>query len=665
MFNADILEFTAAAQHFKTFGCYTKHPVGSKAWYSFWTEEKRRCIEGYNTGRDFISGYFYNYLNYSPILQTSIIKENESGQNQAERVKDFPQFWDGDYHFFNYIEECENKGEHAILLGSRGKGKSLKAGSMCVRNYHHLKESKSYCFAASEGYLTDDGIITKAWDIMDFIDQNTPWGKRRQVNNESLHRRASIKATNNTGVESETGYKSEIIGVTVGDNIDKLRGKRGKLIILEEFGNFPRGKRGWNILRPSMEQGKNTFGLILAIGTGGSEGSASEAMEELFYNPKAYKIHPVPNIWDQGMENTECGFFYPAYLNYDGAYDEFGNSNIEKAKKFIDEDRKIVAQGNDPHALTRRKAEIPITPREAMMRITGSKFPVSDLQAQLAEVEMNPSRYKNADYVGKFILNKDGFVEWKLDSNVQPIYKFPHKDNKNLPGGVIIWEHPYETNDGKIPYGMYISGLDSYDHDESSTTSLGSIWIMNRITKRLVAEFTGRPSSEEFYETCRRMLIYYNAKCNPENHNKGIIDYFDRKNSSHLFCDQPRIVTDINQKSTVNRRKGTPPTQEINAYARTLVAEWLLTPAALQNEEDKDKNLLNLHKIRSIPLLQELIYWNIDGNYDRVSSLGMLLILDKEMEKIEVEQESTIKINPSDNFFMRKFYGNKAILNNQ
>jgi len=524
---------------------------------------------------------------------------------------------------------------------------------MCVRNYHHLKGSSSYCFAASEEYLTNDGIITKAWSTMDFIDINTPWGKRRQYENSKLHRRASVKETNAQGIESEVGYKSEIIGVTVGDNIDKLRGKRGKLIILEEFGNFPRGMTGWNILRPSMEQGKNTFGLILALGTGGTVGTAFEAMEEIFYKPRAYNVYPIPNQWDDGMQNTECAFFFPAWKNYDGAYDlKTGVTDKEKAIRLIEEDRKVVAQGNDPHALTRRKAEIPITPKEAMMRITSSKFPVGDLTTHLAEVEGNPHRYKQADHVGKLEINREGEVVWALDHDIEPIYQFPHKDNRNMPGGIIIWEHPYKNNEDRTPYGMYIAGLDSYDHDESQTTSLGSIWVLNTITDRLVCEYTGRPRSEDFYETCRRILLYYNAVGNPENHNKGILDYFERKNSMYLFCDPPKIVNDIYQTTKTNRKKGTAPSKEINQFGRTLIAEWLTERASGQ---DDDGQLLNLHKIRSNTLLKELIYWNIDGNFDRVSALGMLFILKKDREKIQVELESTKKVVVPDNFFTRKF----------
>ena len=44
-------------------------------------------------------------------------------------------------------------------------------------------------------------------------------------------------------------------------------------------------------------------------------------------------------------------------------------------------------------------------------------------------------------------------------------------------------------------------------------------------------------------------------------------------------------------------------------------------------EKDIESTTYNLNFIRSRALLQELSQWNIDGNFDRVSALGMLMLL--------------------------------------
>lgn len=656
--------FRQAALHFKEYGVYTKEPVGSKSWVNFWKQERARCLNGLDLGFDKITGYHYNLLNYSPILQTVVIKEaeTEDGQNQADRVKDFPRFYDGQYDLCWYLDEAEKSGEHAMMLGSRGKGKSLFAASLGVRNYHHIRDSKSYYVAARENYLLGDGIMPKVWDLMNFVDQNTPWAKRRQEKNQDLHRRASVKIITPDGVDTidPKSYNSEIIGLTVGDNINKLRGLRGKLIVYEEIGSFKNVNKGWNINRPSMESGKNTFGLMLGIGTGGDEGSSFEGAEELFTSPRTYKIHAVTNTWDIGLENTECAFFYPADMNYEGAMDSDGNSDRTKARRFIEADRKLVAQGNDPHALTRRKAEIPLTPREAMMRISGTQFPVDELKRQEAEITSKPHQYKDADFIGRFELDKEEQkYKFIYDASVTPIYNLNLKDNKNLWGGIVIYSHPALNNKESFD-NRYVAGIDSYDFDESSTTSLGSCFIGDLWTRRIVAEYTGRPrTAEEFYENCRRLLLYYNAKVNIENANKGIFDYFDDKNCGYLIMDEPKVVRETLEDTTIRsnssrRKRGTTPSMKINQFARGLLAKWCLEST---NNPDKPEEI-QLHRFRCLPAIKEMIIWNIDGNFDRVSALEMLMLAFHDRQKYNEESIKNHKDLAKDDFFLRNYRKN-------
>lgn len=659
--------FQESANNFiKNGNKYTLLTPGSKAYRDFWKEERKRCKDGYEVEGIRITGYHYHYLNFTPILKTQVIKESETefGQSQGERIQGFPDFWDGDYDFFHYIEAAEKGGRHAMLGGSRGKGKSLKAASMCNRNYFHYPKSKSYCFAAKEEFLLKDGIISKAWEVMDFIDNYTPWGKRRHEKNSDMHRKASVRIKDDRGVDTvdPRSFGSEIIGVTTGDNINKLRGKRGKLIILEEGGSYPKLNIGWNILRPSMEDGSTTFGLILAIGTGGEEGSNFAGFEELFSNPKSYNIESVPNEWDEGLENTNCAFFFPADQNYTGAMDRDGNSDRFKARNIIEADRKVVANGNDPHALTRRKAELPLNPREMMMRISGTQFPIDDLKKQEAEIISKPHQYKNADFIGKLELDQvNQKYKWKNDENVTPIYKYPLKDNKNLPGAIIIYSHPAKDNStGKIYSNRYIAGIDSYDFDESTTTSLGSCFIGDLWTKRIVAEYTGRPrSANDFYENCRKLLLYYEAKANIENGNKGIFDYLDNKNCGYLIMDEPRVVKETLEDTTIRnsssrRRRGTTPSKPMNQYARGQIAKWLLE--STNNPELPEE--LQVHKFRCLPAIQEMILWNIDGNFDRVSALGMLMIAFGDYEKYNIETIEDHKTLAHDPFFIRNYRKN-------
>ena len=88
-----------------------------------------------------------------------------------------------------------------------------------------------------------------------------------------------------------------------------------------------------------MRQGAKTLGLMIAFGTGGTEGADFEAMEEIFYNPEAYDCMEYENIWDSGAMGTKCGYFIPIQKNLDGFIDEQGNSLAQKAVEYEEDMR--------------------------------------------------------------------------------------------------------------------------------------------------------------------------------------------------------------------------------------------------------------------------------------------------------------------------------------
>jgi len=97
-------KFRGPAIFFKEHGCYTLAPRGTTDYVQYWDQEAERCINGYIApDGDFITGYHYFYLNYSPIIKRTDTKYTDKFGNirtRRERVLDFPDFWDGDYYFF-------------------------------------------------------------------------------------------------------------------------------------------------------------------------------------------------------------------------------------------------------------------------------------------------------------------------------------------------------------------------------------------------------------------------------------------------------------------------------------------------------------------------------------------------------------------------------------
>jgi len=654
-------EFTVAAQHFKEFDTYTRYPVNispNSMWYKFWVEEARRCIYGYNIGRDEIPGYMYWYLNYCRIEKAvksdiNVIPESElkyktdmgvqfsdefnlepsdsviQDSIRGDRITDFPDFWDSDYDYFWYLEEAEQRGLHGVVMKTRGRGYSFKGAAMLDRNFYLIPQSKSYAFASEKEYLTSDGLLTKAWDMMGHVEVNTPWGKRKSKVDTMMHKRASyMKLTR--GVQSELGFGSEIIGVTFKNNIDKGRGKRGKLILWEEAGKFPDLLPAWNISLRSMAQGRIVFGLMVAFGTGGTETSDLMGLEQLWTRGDGYKVHLIPNRYEPELGYDKVGFYVGEQMNHEIAMDKDGNSHKDIALKFIQEDRKLHLEKTKNREMHLRYcAEASIKPSESLMQIGNNIFPV-DLLKQHRAYLLSHKDILNSSWIGTLFMNPDNNkVEWKPDKDAIPIDHYPHNDLININGAVVIYEPPITNRDGIVPPGLYISGNDNYDHDQSTTDSLGSSFIMNRITERIVAEYTGRPPvASTFYRINRYLLMHYNAMQNFENNLQGLRNDARKFHAEHYLCDTPEIIKEkIEDRRVLSRGKGTPGTTAIIKYGLELILDWLMRVA------DMESGILNLHKIKSIPFLDELIYYNSKGNFDRIMAMIYLLILHEDRYK--------------------------------
>jgi hypothetical protein len=635
-------KFRPSAICFKQNGYYCPHPQGTTAYRKFWDEEITRCIKGYTAeDGEHITGYFYFYLNYCPILRVKEIEEEVNGKlfKRSIKPRDFPLFYDYDRAYFDTIEQAETEGKHLVVIKRRRAGYSFKGASMLCRNFYLIPDSKSFAIASDLAFLTGDGLLTKAWDFMDWIDANTAWGKKRQKVNTKTHKRASF-IMKSGGVEMEVGYKSEIIGKSLNDDPQKIRGISGKLILWEEAGHFPNLKTSWGIARPSVEQGSIAHGLMICYGTGGTESADFEGLKELFYEPKAYNCLEIENTWDDALTERACGFFVPQFYNMDG-YDENGtlfmdpdgNSNTITVKEYERKQRQVIIENaSDRTTIDRYIAEHPWTPQEACLSISRNIFPKKDLISHLAYIR-NHDKLRNYKQVGDLILDATGNLKWEPQAKPRDIIKYRLNKDSDKQGAIAVWEHPCEDP----PYGLYIIGCDPYDHDQAvNTTSLGSCIVYKRFqtfeqySELPVAEYTGRPDTvDEFYENVRKLALYYKATILYENEKKGLFTYFQHKHCEYLLADQPRdLIRDIMQVSHVERGKGLHKNKQVKGYSELRIRDWL--------NEEYEPGKKNLTKILSEPLLEELIEYDPDGNYDRVDAFGMVMLYREALFHIQI-----------------------------
>ena len=668
----DMDYFKPTALNYQKYGkvCNLRPNPNPNSEYGKWIrEEVRRIYEGYTReDGEFVTGDMYYFLNYCPILLSKV-----SSGKKALRVWDFPEFWEGHWLKFIYSEIARNNGHHCAELASRSKGKSFSLASMIAKRFilgesrEVNKEVKCLVTAYQKEYLTKYGILNKFQSYIDFAAQNTEFPTRRLKSslNEMAWKMGYIDLDTNT----QKGTLNEVLGVSSKDDESKLRGKRSVLIAIEEFGSFPNLLGLFGTLRPSVEEGDVTFGEIYMQGTSGDNDSDFAAAQELMYNPKGYNIQEIPNIYDkEGQGKRYFSYFFPGYLNRKGCYDKDGNSDVVKALLEILMNRYTVKYNStDLNAITKTISEIPITPQEAIIRVQGNIFPVTMINERLNEIDNNPAFYDDI-YVGKLVQNNNGEVIFRNTTDI-PIRDFPTKDNK-VEGALEIYEMPIKQSDGKINGERYILSLDNYENDTSNTMSLGSIFVLDLWTDRIVAEYTGRPMFvDDLNEVARLLCFFYNGKLLYENNKKNTFAYFSKMNCLWKLEDTPEYLRQRQMVKNVgygNTAKGVSAIPAVKNHGFTLIRDWLLKPVTIlsptgPNNEEIEIKVPNLHFIKNRALLKELSLFNSDINVDRIMSLVQLMIF-REQKMITYQgniKRDTSKIEKdyagNDEFFTRNF----------
>lgn len=650
--NPHILEdmdyFRPAALHYLKYGTYTnlKPNKNPNSPYGKWIrEEIRRCWEGYVRPSDgeWVTGYMYFYLNYVPMMVTKA--SSDPNKKRASRVEGFPEVWEATYWRFHYIDQARNGGlynnfeggNHGAELSKRGSGKSFcLAAIMCHNlllgeNAEAHKRTTTILTAYLREYLAEkDGTFSKFTPIRSFLAQHTQFPRRLLTDSPNKMSWKSGYKDKLTG--SDMGDQNILLGLSSKDDVGKIRGKRG-YILFEEFGSFRNLIEIYNNVRDGMKEGKYVYGFAYLVGTSGDEDSDFHGAQELVYNPKGYDIYAIPNNWDKPNQGRPWfAFFTPAYANLKGYFNKDGVSDVVGGLLHLLQERwKAKYETGDPKTIIKVVSNMPITPSEAMIQGNISQFPVTDIEQRILEINANPNFY-DTTYVGQIGI-KDGNVEFVPTSDT-PIRYFQQRDNKNMPGAIEIFEMPQKDANNKVYDNRYIAGADPYDNDESTTTSLGSILILDLWTDRIVAEYTGRPPmADDYFEICRRLCLFYNARLNYENNKKGLFSHFSTMNSTYLLTDVLEILVDkqmMKPGGVGNTAKGTNASQAVNGWARQLITKYLLTPQTTivkEGDTEKEVTVHNLNFIKNKALLIELSQWNPMGNFDRVSALGMLMLL--------------------------------------
>jgi hypothetical protein len=676
--NTDV--FRTEALHFKKYGYYCPDLWGTHAWLNYWDEQLERCKNGYEVGGVKITGNHYFYLNFTNIELVDmklheLMPENYNQVNEtmfADKVTEFPHFWDGDFNFFWAMEiarkgiSVENYnalnldvhirhedlrgGKHMIVGKSRRKGYSYKNAAIAANIFNTSRKSITVIGAFEKKYLYPEGTMGMTTNYINWLNKYTGWAKAREFVDKQDHRKASYKEDKN-GIFLESGYQSQIMAVTFKDNPDAARGKDAKLVMMEEAGKFPNLRDSFRATEPSMMAGKFVTGQMVIFGTGGDMERDTVDFSYMFYNPKEFNLLPFVNIWDDDASNTTCGFFHPVFWNMEGFYDSQGNSDVKGATEFeLNTRKEIVESSGSTSSIQGRVQEYPTKPAEAFLTVSFNDFPVHELRNQLNLVKRE-KLYLKRGQAGILYRDEEGKVRFKSDlkGELEPLW-FRDNSSVNIKGAVVIYEYPV-TNP---PKGLYKGGHDPYRQQQAATsTSLGATYIHKGFSKfsysrdMIVAEYVGRPNTSDDYNRTMGMLCeLYNCEMGHENEVTEVTSYFTKHRLLKYLAFQPDAVINAHiQKSKVHRVYGVHMIEKLKDAAEKYTKKWLLT---IRDIDENGNKILNLNTIFSPALIEELIYYNRKGNFDRVMAFMILMLFIEEEYEKEFKDEQEVSSNVQD-----------------
>jgi hypothetical protein len=197
------------------------------------------------------------------------------------------------------------------------------------------------------------------------------------------------------------------------------------------------------------------------------------------------------------------------------------------------------------------------------------------------------------------------------------------------------------------PHGLFVSGQDPYRQGKAKySDSLGSVYIYKRMhditgdkyQDMIVAYYCARPDKKETWEEQARLLIkYYNARALCENDEISFIDYMISKGDSYYLEKQPEWLKEIVPNTTVAREFGIHRSSEkIRDFLHGCLKKY--TEEIIFEEKDDNGNIIKqvtgMSRILDPMLLEEMIQYNDEGNFDRIVSAELTIALAMKLDPI-------------------------------
>lgn len=558
-----------------------------------------------------------------------------------------------------------NDARNYPILGGRGFGKTVYGSVLGSHNFitdgvtdydRYLKQVANKEFPKSTTLIgseetkfvtTLQSYIKKAFNFY-------PGSMWEGVGENAIFYPSPISKTIATGSDWKLGsaagvftnWGTSLFSRVFADNVLAANSLRPNLSVIDEFGlvqyleNIITGIEGSSA---SKARKNNT---ILFTGTGGllKKGKAAKYGEALFSNPEAYNCIAFEDTYEN---RGKIGYFLPITHTSMKYKDANLQTMADYALKTELAERAKLKNSNS--RLTGYIINNPLVPSECFLLEDNNKFPSALLKEHLAQLLYGDKQKKlESTRLGWLKWNDEGGLYFHDSTTDKPIYDYPFLGTELEKKGVIqMFEEPILV-DGQVPRNRYIAGIDPVDQEKGR--SFPCIWVKDLITQRLVCKFMGRTQDPKFfYEVAKRILIFYNAKGMYENNLKGFFLFMENEGLLRYLAETPQeLKSKEDMGSSQNVTYGIKNIGSINEDGLSLIASYILKPQG-PNTDD-----LMYLTIKDPEVLQEMIKWSEEGNFDSLSALIMLVLFEETTIKPSKNQEQEKRKDFADEYYLSR-----------
>jgi len=604
----------------------------------FFDFHRELCLNGAMMGGVYINPFLYWHLN---IWHTEVDIIDERGRIAQKYANPFLR--DNEWLVTNEIDRAQQEKRGLVILGIRRFAKSVLEASYIAWGATFDENSQNIIAGLN---APDIKLITDKIDKgLNFIPEYWRWQRIED----------NWKNQVTLGIKTKSGERIPFSSILIrnldeGNNEEAIAGTKPRKLIIDEIGkgNFLRG------LQAAIPGFTTPYGWgcsPILTGTGGDMKKFMDAKSLMFdvdnFNFLTYnnskddkRIHGLFISHKYRMEAKEDSTL-GAYLNEPSKSDlhnvKMLVSNEEKATQITNDNLERLKKAGDRIAYLKEKMYYPQEVDDIFLNEDTNIFDIDSAKRQ-------KTRLLNQERTGTpVVLFHDGEKIAHEFTDRMPISNFPLKNSDLKEAPIVIYEFPVDNP----PYGLYVAGVDPYRQGKSAySSSLGAVYVYKRMHEisgekyqdMFVASYVARPDKKETWEEQARFLIkYYNARTLCENDDISFIEYMKAKGDAHYLERQPEWLKEIVPNTTVKRDYGIHrSSQKIIDYLHTCLKKYMEAPIFVEKNDAGEviREVLGVSKMFDPVLLEEIIQYNDQGNFDRIVAAELAIAQALKMDPI-------------------------------